>query len=222
MTNSSIETIAQLNALRTNYQYVILTDGAVDQYLGPQIKAIQGVGKLSNLYMSFPTPCAMPKALADYLKRDTTLKMADFEMTHSLFVADASYIILSMLANGLRADSGKKGNDIIAGAITKVKDQARQREDDKSKANPESPIVEPIGHPVECNLPFPEGGKREYEIDKFGNAVNSRYSLYSIEVVPGAQNNELRWRQTTGDAGAQCVDESPPPATTKSSRASRR
>ena len=195
MTNSSLETLAQAKLSKSGFQYAILTDGAVDEYLAPRITGIQGVEKLSNLYLSFPTPCVMPDSVKQYLRKGSVLNQQNFEMSHALYVADGAYIILSMLNSGLREHSDDLGNEMITAAITKLKNDAKENEDRKTKSDPDHKTTEPGSASLGVEIPFNVPENREYKIDKFGNNVSAGYFLYRIEVVKIEGKAVLKWQR---------------------------
>ncbi|HVE58592.1 MAG TPA: hypothetical protein VNB22_17290, partial [Pyrinomonadaceae bacterium] len=182
MTNSAIETLAQAKASNSNFNAIILTDGAVDEYLGKRIKKIRNEDDLKNLYLSFPSPCSLDKALEKYIGDEPTLKPDDFKFTHALFVADGVYIIISELNDKIVQDRNKTGNKILIDFINGLKEKAEKSENDwkdKNPDKPENPASKSVS--IGTKLPFTEISKRDYLIDKFGNNTNAGYFLFKLD-----------------------------------------
>ncbi len=198
MTNASVETLTQAKASKANFTYTILTDGAVDEYLDTQIISIQGKESLHNLYLSFPVPCVLPEALKSYIDVEAGLKVADFKMTHALYVADGAFIIMSMLNNGLKDNADASGRQIIVDAINKLKSDAKQSEDERMARG--EPQRDPVGQLIILPLPFNSSENRKYVIDKTGNNTNASYYLFNIVAGSSAGRTAIDWKRAKGSS----------------------
>lgn len=209
MTNSAIEILAQINASGAIYKRIVLTDGAVDEYLGERIMKIQAGSKaekniesvpnaeektsteqgFENLYLSFPSPCTMNQSLEKYIENDARLKekQIDFEMTHSLYVADAAYIILSELKRAISNGSTKEGKFILTSFIEKLKETAKTREKDNVDKGDYKSIA---GDKIDLELPFNNIDERRYIIDKNGNNIAANYYLYKMSKK---SDGKIKW-----------------------------
>lgn len=78
MTNSAIETLAQVKASNSKYKLIILTDGAVDEYLGERIKKVLSGEALTDIYIAFPTPCVISKSIEGYIQLKTIKSAEQF------------------------------------------------------------------------------------------------------------------------------------------------
>jgi hypothetical protein len=194
MTNSAIETLAQVKASTSKYKSIILTDGAVDEYLGERIKKIQSGEKSTSIYITFPTPCVISKSIENYIQLKESLRnnKKDFEMTHSLYVADGVYIIMSALNREITERQGKpyqenEESGILTRFIEAKKQEAVKVEEDLKK-NPERKGLPGVN--IALDLPFQNFDNREYIIDKFGNNISAFYYLFKLN---DDLNNEKQW-----------------------------
>ena len=171
MTNTSLETLAQVKASKLNFKYIILTDGAVDEYLISRIASMVDPAQLKNIYLTFPLPCVMPTALDTILQQKFGMgRKRDFELTHALYVTDSTFIVLSMLEKLAQAGWSKPAKQFVEETITEWRDSAKGS---SSKA-----IIAEF-------LP----SKRDYMIDHFGNTTNLDYHLYRVEVPKGLSDS---------------------------------
>ena len=186
MTNGSLETLAQAKASNLKFKYIILTDGAVDEYLITRIITLVDQDQINSIRLSFPLPCSLPKELEEILSnidkpnKDSKLNLKDFDMTHSMFVSDSLFSLLTILENGLK-DTNQKDNDadkIVTDTINKWKSEAKGGE----KA-------------IEVLFPeFSQGVKRSYKIDQLGNTTNLEYHLFRIETTEVNGVKTPRWK----------------------------
>lgn len=167
MTNGSLETLAQAKASDLKFKYIILTDGAVDEYLITRIVTLVDPEQIKRVRLSFPLPCSMPNELksilsnVDKMEKGSQPNYRDFDMTHSLFVSDSVFTLLYVLENQLKQGNKKPAREIISEIINKWKDDAK----DGEKA---------------IDVIFPDS-KRKYKIDQLGNTTNLDYHLFRIE-----------------------------------------
>jgi len=203
MTNSAIEAYAQTKSLKANYKMIVLTDGAVDEYLGERIMNIQSNENPDNLYLSFPLPCSLNKSLELYINNNVELAKSkfDFEMTHSLFVADGVYIMMSVISQEIDGGLKHKGVDILTNYINSLRKTAREEENIKiQNRRNETQILSPTGVNILLELPFSNVDERKYIIDKNGNNIGGDYYLYKMNKNGGA---EISWSSVSGINPAQ-------------------
>jgi hypothetical protein len=203
MTNTSLETLAQATASKLNFRYVILTDGAVDEYLEPRIASLVGSPQLKNIYLTFPLPCAMPSALDNILSKVLGDKSrSNFELTHSLYVADSVFVVLSLVEKGLESPNGEPAKEFIIKSISNWKEAANNAS----------------GKAIELHFPYSD---REYRIDRFGNTLNIEYHLFHLKVQNSSKSKaglpvDFDWKHSelcpsamhkNQDKKVQCVGE---------------
>src|SRR5258708_4625176 len=114
MTDFSLETIAQTRASGLKYRYLILTDGAVDEYLLPRLVSVLNDRQLRNTYLTFPLSVPMPQDLKKIMSVIGKNGRRNLEMTHALYVADAVQISLTILTTGIiEKDQTNSANHIL-------------------------------------------------------------------------------------------------------------
>jgi len=189
MTNTSLETLAQVKASKLKFDYIILSDGAVDEYLASRIASMVDPDQLKNIYLTFPLPCAMPAALDAILQQKFgQVRKRDFELTHALFVTDSAFVVLSLLEKLAEGGWAKPAKQFVAETVADWRNSAKGSVSKAIVA--EFPPANVAGFPPT---------KRDYMIDHFGNTTNLDYHLYRVEVPKdfGGANHgksDIGWR----------------------------
>ena len=164
MTNTSLETLAQTKASGLVFKYIILSDGAVDEYLVPRIASLVN-NQVQNIYLTFPLPCSIPKEVERILSptlQSTGIDIRqDFSLTHALYVADSAFIVLDLLEKIVNDESmpSEDGRILIGSSIKKWQDSATNE----------------TGNVIDVKFPKSD---RSYKIDRFGNVINIDYHLF--------------------------------------------
>jgi hypothetical protein len=183
MTDPTLEVLAQAKANKLNYEQVVLTDGAVDEYLLERIEGIVDKQNQNKIHLVFPLPCPLPTALNEIM--DGNGYKQKLEMTHGIYVADSVYLILGTLKNNTKTTP--KFHQFIwrwvSGSDVKYyirKDIEKWRESAKNNS------------PIKLDIPFKatkEEDKRTYFIDELGNSVELEYHVFQIKRL---EKNKLK------------------------------
>jgi hypothetical protein len=161
MTNVSLETLAQIRVSQEKPRYIILTDGAVDEYLLPRIKNLVNRENLSQLYLTFPLTTPDPPAVAKVTSVLDEDKKRNLDMTHAIYLIDSTHIILTMLEQGIFTDhDNSEAKDIIVKKIKGLYQEAGKGSKD-------------IGIK---DIP----SQQNYLLDTFGNTTNLEYHLFKV------------------------------------------
>lgn len=177
MTDISLDTISQINASSIKPKYIILTDGAVDEYLLPKIKPISYLKSSIQIYLSFPLNDPNPASVTEITKNLPIEDKKNLEMTHSVYVIDSVYILLELLNEGIFKD---KNLDMT----NKMMNEKVRNLYQESKKN--------SGIKVPSNI--------SYAFDTFGNSTGLEYNLYRMcfSGLPNCPSEkEYEWQKVT-------------------------
>jgi hypothetical protein len=174
MTDVSLETLAQVNSSQAKPKYVLLTDGAVDEYLLPQIANLVSANSDPQVFLSFPLETANPSSVEEVLKSNTTEKdRQNLEMTHALYVIDSVYIILTLLDEGIfKNEYNDTSREILTREMKSLYENG----------------------PKDVGIKVPSG--ITYTFDAFGNSTNLKYRLFRMcfpEVADCPKDKGIVW-----------------------------
>jgi len=176
MTEVSLDTISQLRVSKFKPTVAILTDGAVDEYLQPQIRPIIDPRSKTELYLSFPLDEPNPSSVEEITKTLPLEDKRNLEMTHAMYVIDSVYIVLTLLDEGIFK---QKRLEVTSKMMT---DQINALYKDGSK-----------------NIGIAVPSKVAYAFDVFGNSTGLDYHLYRVcfSDLPGCpKNKDYSWVKT--------------------------
>jgi hypothetical protein len=157
MTNVSLETLAQIRASKVKLNKLVLTDGAVDEYLLPQIVNLVDLKSNLEIYLSFPLDVPDPEVVRDITKVLDEKDRKNLEMTHALYVIDSVYIALTLLDEGIFKEQNENpGRNIMSSKMGSLYQQGSKD----------------IGIEVPSKI--------LYAFDEFGNSTNLDYHMFRM------------------------------------------
>ena len=181
MTESSLETLAELQATKVRPKVVVLTDGAVDEYLRPRLNAAVtgpegGAPFVQKIYMTFPLEEPMPHLLwsrvfQPFVTDDAERK--DLFLTHARYLVDAVQMVLSVLDQEVKKPRR-------SGTAKEVLTTAIKRWEKAERTEPGM-----LTYDLE----------RNYKLDDYGNNNGETFHFYEI-TVPVTQGEN--WEHLPG------------------------
>ena len=173
MTNVSLETLAQIRVSKIKPTKLVLTDGAVDEYLLPRIANLMDRRGNTEIYLSFPLETSDPEPVRDVTKVLEEKDRKNLDMTHALYVIDGVFIALTLLEEGIFRD----------------KDNTSARE---IMARKMGSLYQRGSKDIGVEVP----SKISYTFDSFGNSTNLDYHMFRMcsANIPGCPaSKEPAW-----------------------------